>query len=186
MKSEFRKISRVPGLGGGTKWYLSEDCLLAAKRIMYAVEYRRFYLRDLESIAVWPNKLWPVRIIVPAVLLAAIGGLIWALSNQTIAEIFFGLALAWVAIEFAAGPTARSRIRSTGATVDLPIVKRTRRARKVLEKIDEAVRAARNAAGQPLPSPVAAVEPSEISSRSAVDVPSTGSLLGDAAPTSGS
>ena len=60
MKSAFRKISRVGGLTGGTKWYLSEDCLLAAKRMMYAVEYRRFYLRDLESIVVWPTRTWSI------------------------------------------------------------------------------------------------------------------------------
>jgi hypothetical protein len=64
LKSAFRKISRVGSLTGGTKWYLSEDCLLAAKRTMYAVEYRRFYLRDVESIVVWPNRLWLLRMVI--------------------------------------------------------------------------------------------------------------------------
>ncbi len=68
MKSAFRKISRVGGLTGGTKWYLSEDCLLAAKRMMYAVEYRRFYLRDLESIVVWPTRTWLWRMALVVVL----------------------------------------------------------------------------------------------------------------------
>jgi len=40
--------------------------------------------------------------------------------------------LVWVAAELAIGPTAGSRIRTTGASVDLPLVARTRRARKVL------------------------------------------------------
>ena len=70
MQTAFRKISRVGSLTGGTKWYLSEDCLLAAKRVMYAVEYRRFYLRDLESIVVWPSRTWLLRPIIPGVLLA--------------------------------------------------------------------------------------------------------------------
>lgn len=47
------------------------------------------------------------------------------------------------------GPTARSRIRTTGATVELPLMKRTRRARKVLAKIDAPVRATRGVIEQP-------------------------------------
>src|SRR5260370_4415581 len=61
MGSAFRKISRVGSLIGGTKWYLSEDCLLAAKRMMYAVEYRRFFLPELGSIVVLPPPTWFLR-----------------------------------------------------------------------------------------------------------------------------
>ena len=143
MKSAFRKISRVGSLTGGTKWYLSDDCLLAAKRTMYAVEYRRFYLRDLEYIVVWPSRLWLWRLIVPAVLIAALGVSLWQWVNSTAGAIFCGVALAWVGLELALGPTAGSRIRTTGASIDLPLVKRTRRARKVLAKVDAAVRATR-------------------------------------------
>ncbi|MGA7564661.1 MAG: stage II sporulation protein M [Terriglobales bacterium] len=42
MNSTFRKISGVRSLTGGTKWYLSHDCLLAAKRTMYAVTEAAF------------------------------------------------------------------------------------------------------------------------------------------------
>jgi hypothetical protein len=143
LKSAFRKISRVGSLTGGTKWYLSEDCLLAAKRMMYAVEYRRFYLRDLEYIVVWPSRLWLWRLIVPAVLIAALGVSLWQWVNSTAGAIFCGVALAWVGLELALGPTAGSRIRTTGASIDLPLVKRTRRARKVLAKVDAAVLATR-------------------------------------------
>ena len=144
MKSAFRKISRVGTLTGGTKWYLSEDCLLAAKRVMYTVEYRRFYLRDLEDIMVWPSRLWLWRLLIPASLLAAVGAAAWQWMDSSIAGAIFGsLALLWVALELALGPTALSRIRTTGASVDLALVKRTRRARKVLGKIDAAVRATR-------------------------------------------
>jgi hypothetical protein len=143
LRSAFRKISRVPGLTGGTKWYLSEDCLLAAKRMMYAVEYRRFYLSDLEHIVVWRSRLWLWRLIIPAALLAAVGGALWQRVNSTAGAIFGGMALAWLAFELALGPTAGSRIRTTGASVELPLVKRTRRARKVLAKIDAAIHATR-------------------------------------------
>ncbi|HYL12427.1 MAG TPA: hypothetical protein VEV41_05305 [Terriglobales bacterium] len=149
MGSAFRKISRVGSLTGGTKWYLSEDCLLAAKRMMYTVEYRRFYLRDLEYIMVWPSRLWLRRLIIPAVLLAAFGASLWQWVNSTAGAIFGSVALAWVALELALGPTAGSRIRTTGASVDLPLVTRTRRARKVLAKIDAAVRATRGVIEQP-------------------------------------
>jgi hypothetical protein len=149
LNSAFRKISRVGSLTGGTKWYLSEDCLLAAKRTMYAVEYRRFYLRDLEHITVWPSRSWLWRLIIPAVLLAAVGVSLWQWVNSTAGAIFVGLALAWVALELALGPSAKARIRTTGATVELPLVKRARRARKVLAEIDAAVRATRDVTEQP-------------------------------------
>jgi hypothetical protein len=139
----FRKISRVGSLTGATNWYLSEDCLLAAKRVMYMVEYRRFYLRDLESIVVWPSRTWLLRPIIPGALLAALGLSLSHWMNFTAGAIAGGAGLAWVALELGLGPTARSRICTTGASVDLPLVKRTRRARKVLDKIDAAVRAAR-------------------------------------------
>jgi len=149
LKSAFRKISRVGSLTGGTKWYLSEDCLLAAKRMMYAVEYRRFYLRDLEHVMVWRSGLWLWRLLIPAVLLVALGSSFWLWVNSTAGELFTGVGVAWVVWELALGPTARSRIRITGATIDLPLVKRTRRAKKVLAKIDAAVRSTRSVNEQP-------------------------------------
>ena len=149
MSSAFRKISRVGSLIGGTKWYLSEDCLLAAKRTMYAVEYRRFYLHDLEYIMVWSSSLWLWRVIIPAVLLAALGVSCWQWVNSTAGAIFCSLAVAWVGLELALGPKASSRIRTTGATIELALVKRTRRAEKVLAKIDAAVGALRSVIEQP-------------------------------------
>src|SRR5258708_38371790 len=118
---------------------------------MYAVEYRRFYLRDLEYIMVWPSRLWLWRLIIPAVLLAALGVSLWQWVNSTAGAIFSSVALAWAGLELALGPTARSSIRTTGATIDLPLVKRTRRARKVLAKIDAAARATRGAVEQTAP-----------------------------------
>jgi hypothetical protein len=182
LKRAFRKISRVGSLAGGTKWYLSEDCLLAAKRMMYTVEYRRFYLHDLESVVVWPNQLWLLRVTIPAVLLAAIGASLWAWANATAGAIFGGLGIAWVALELVCGPTSRTRIRTTGATVDLSLVKRTRRARKVLAKIDEAVRAARGVVGQPATSASSSV-PAWHSSRTSAETGSTNPLIADATQT---
>ena len=126
-------------------WYLNDDCLLAAKRMMYAVEYRRFYLRDLESIVVWPSRSWLFRMIIPTVVFAALGASLWVWVDSTAAEICFGVGLAWVVLELALGPTASSRVRTTGVSVDLPLVMRTRRAGKVLAAIDAAVRAYREA-----------------------------------------
>jgi hypothetical protein len=143
LRSAFRKISRVGNLSGGTKWYLNDDCLLAAKRTMYTVEYRRFYLRDLESIVVWPSRIWLLRPAIPFVLFLAFGALFWQLVDLTTGAIVGSIGLLWAVIELALGPTAEARIRTTGAVVDLPVVKRTRRARRLLATIDEAVRAAR-------------------------------------------
>ena len=143
MAGAFKKISRVGRVSGGVKWYLSDDCLLAAKRVMYVVEYRRFYLRDLESIVVWPSRVWLLRPIIPGVLLALLA---WALlhwANVTAAAICSGIGLVWVVLELAFGPTAQARVQTTGAIVALPLVKRKRSAQRVLAKIDAAVRAAR-------------------------------------------
>jgi hypothetical protein len=83
LPTSFRKISRIGILTGATVWYLSDDCLLAAKRVMYAVEYRRFYLRDLESIVVWRSRTWLLRPAIPGVLLLALGAMLWQFVNFT-------------------------------------------------------------------------------------------------------
>jgi hypothetical protein len=185
LKNKFRTISRVGSLAGGTKWYLSEDCLLAAKRVMYVVEYRRFYLRDLESIVVWPSGLWLWRLVIPGALFAAFGTLFWLRVNSTVGAILGGVGLAWVALELALGPTAASRIRTTGATVDLPLVARTRRARKVLERIDRAVHAARDVVEQ-APLPAAERRPAEPSVETGSGATPTGASIADATQTNGS
>jgi hypothetical protein len=173
LSSTFRKISRVGSLIGGTRWYLSDDCLLAAKRSMYVVEYRRFYLRDLESIVVWPNRSWPLRPIIPGVVLGALGASLWVWANSTSGMIFTSLALAWVLLELALGPTAKSRITATGGTIDLRVAKRTRRARKVLAKIDAAVRAARAAEQPAVSAIVTEATASSIQSRSEAPLTAT-------------
>ena len=59
---------------------------------MYSVEYRRFYLHDLQCILVWPSRSWWSRLIIPAVLLAALGGSLWLWVDSTTGEIFVGIA----------------------------------------------------------------------------------------------
>lgn len=179
MPGPFRKLSRIGSLSGGTRWYLSEDCLLAAKRVMYSVEYRRFYLRDLEYIVVSPKRLWLLRPIIPAVLFVALGALLWRTVDFTTGAIVGSLGLVWAGLELVLGPTANSRIRTTGSTVDLPMVKRTRRARKVLAKVDAAVRAARGdivaATSAPPPAPQPAA-PATTEPTTASETPPTGDL----------
>ena len=170
---------------GGTRWYLSKDCLLAAKRTMYTVEYRRFYLRDLECIVVWPRRRWWLRLIVPGVLLAALGASLWQWLDSTSGEIFTGIALAWVVLELALGPTAGSQVRATGVSVDLPLVKRIRRAREVIKAIDVAVRASREVTIQssvPIPSLQAAA----VSVQPNPEVASVAPSIADASQTNGS
>jgi hypothetical protein len=185
LQSAFRKISRVGSLTGGTKWYLSEDCLLAAKRMMYSVEYRRFYLRDLESIVVWPSRLWLCRLIIPGALFAAFGIGFWQWVNRTAGAILGGVGLACVLLELALGPTAESRIRTTGASVDLPLVARTRRARKALAKIDAAIRAERGAAEQTI-APGTSAQPPEPSAQTHSETPSGTVPIADATQPNGS
>lgn len=186
MRSAFRKISRVGSLTGGTKWYLSEDCLLAAKRVMYAVEYRRFYLRDLESIVIWPNRMWLLRPIIPGVLLGALGAVLWYSVDFTTGAIFGGAGLAWASLELALGPTANARIRTTGATVDLPLVKRARRARRVLAKIDAAVRTDRGGLVDQPTAPITEPQRTEPSRQTGPEAASATAPVGDLTSTNGS
>jgi len=185
LKSAFRKISRVGSLTGGTKWYLSEDCLLAAKRMMYAVEYRRFYLRDMESIVVWPTRAWLWRLVLAVVLFGALSIAFWQWVDSTTGAILGGVGLAWVLAELALGPTAGCRIRTTGASVDLPLVARARRAGKVLAKIDAAIRAARGGAEQPT-APVSSAQPAELAVQTTSEAPSGAVSVADATQTNGS
>jgi hypothetical protein len=179
VRSPFRKISRIGSLIGATSWYLSEDCLLAAKRVMYAVEYRRFYLRDLESIVVWPNRMWLLRPMIPAVLLGGLGALLWHEVNFTAGAIAGGAGFAWAALELLLGPTANSQIRTTGATVDLPLAKRARRARKILAKIDAAVRAARGGTIEPPAAPLDGLQQATPSVPSSPEATSAAAPIGD-------
>jgi hypothetical protein len=184
LRSGFRKISRVASLSGGTRWYLSEDCLLAAKRMMYAVEYRRFYLRDLECVIVWPSRLWLLRLIIPGITFGGLGAFFWQRVNSTAGEIFAGIGVAWVLLELALGPTARSQIRTTGTSVDLPLVMRTRRATKVLAAIDAAVGASREVAMQPTDR-MPGLQPAEASLRANPEPVSAASSIADASQTNG-
>ncbi len=180
MRGAFGKISRVGSLSGATKWYLSEDCLFAAKRVMYTVEYRRFYLLDLESILVWPKRLWLLRLLIPGVLLGgAVAAAFWHWVNFTTGAIFGGTGLAWAALELALGPTAETRIRTTGATVDLPLVKRARRARQVLAKIDAAVRSARGGVIEPTTAPVPSPQPEVSPTQTSSEVASAAASIED-------
>lgn len=164
---------------GGTKWYLSEDCLLAAKRVLYAVEYRRFYLRDLESIVVWPSRTWLLRPIIPGVLFVALGAALWHWLDFAAGAIAGGTGLAWAALELALGPTTWSRIRTTGACVDLPIVKRTRRANKVLAEIDAAVRATRGGVMEQPTAPVSGPQPAAASTQANSESVPAAAPIGD-------
>jgi hypothetical protein len=183
LKSAFRKISRVGSLTGGTKWYLSEDCLLAARRMMYAVDYRRFYLRDLESIVVWRTRVWLWRMVLVLVLFGAIGIMFWQRVDSTTGAIIGGVGLAWVLAELVLGPTAAARLRTTGASVDLRLVARTRRARKVLGKIDAAIRATRV---EQATAPVTSAQPTEPLVQTSSEAPSGTAAIADATQTNGS
>ena len=143
--------------------------------MLYTVEYSRFYLRDLESIVVWRSRLWIWRLMIPSALFLAFGICLRLWVNATAGAIFIFIGLAWAMLELALGPTARSRIRATGAIVDLPLVKRSYRARKALAAIDAAVRASRDVTMQP------AVVSTQTNSEAASAVPS----IADATQTNG-
>lgn len=172
----FRKISRVRSFLGTTRWYLSEDCLLASKG-NYMLEYRRFYLRDIESIVVWPSRLWLFRMIIPGLAFGILGAMFWYWVDHTTGAIFTGLGLLWVVWELTLGPTAKSRIRTTGASVDMALVARTRRAHKVLAKIDAAMHTAR--AGLTVTGSLDGPQPAKPSSQTSAESTPAPAPIGD-------
>jgi hypothetical protein len=92
--------------------------------------------------------------------------------------------LAWVVLELALGPTAGSRVRATGVSVDLPLVMRTRRAAKVLEKIDAAVRASRDVTMQAaFPNPN--LQPAGVSVQMSSEATSASPSIADPSQTNG-
>jgi hypothetical protein len=181
LRSAFHKISRVGSLTGATNWYLSDDCLLAAKRVMYVAEYRRFYLRDLESIVVWPDRRWLLRPIIPGVLFIALGASLWHWVNLASGAVAAGAGIVWAALELVLGPTAESRIRAGGASVYLPLVKRTRRARKILAKIDAALQAARGGLLEQPSTSVGGPQPARFSRQTSAESTPAAASTGDLA-----
>jgi hypothetical protein len=103
--------------------------------------------------------------------------------NSTSGEIFAGIGLAWVVLELALGPTASSRIRATGVSVDLPLAKRTRRAHKVLAAIDAAVRASRVATTPAVSMP--SLPSAGVSVQTNSEAASAASSIADASQTNG-
>jgi len=151
---------------------------------MYVVEYRRFYLRDLESIVIWPSRSWWFRVIIPGILFAALGVSLWHWANAIAGGIFIGAGVAWVLLELALGPTAGSRVCTTGASIDLPVVRRTRRADKILAQIDAAVRAARDNTMQTA-APLTSAQPIGVSARTNSELPSATPSVADTSQTIG-
>lgn len=152
--------------------------------MMYVVEYRRFYLRDLESIVVWRSRSWRFRMIIPGVLFAVLGACFWHWVNSISGAIFAGIGLIWVVLELALGPTAGARVRATGVSIDLPLVNRTRRAGKVLKAIDAAVRASRDVTMQaPFPNPN--LQPAGVSVQMSSEATSASPSIADPSQTNG-
>jgi hypothetical protein len=151
---------------------------------MYAVEYRRFYLRDLECIVVWPSRSWRFRLIIPGMLFALLGASLWQWVNSTSGAISIGIGLGWILLELALGPTAGSRVHATGVSVDLPLVNRTRRAPKVLKAIDAAVRASREFTIQPGVA-IPRAQPAAVSTQTNPETASATPSIADASETNG-
>jgi hypothetical protein len=119
------------------------------------------------------------------VLFGALGVAFWQWVDSTSGAIFCGVGLAWVLAELALGPTAAARVRTTGVSVDLPLVARTRWARKVLGKIDAAIRVTRGGSEQPT-APVASAQPAEPIVQTNSAAPSGTVSIADATQTNGS
>lgn len=119
------------------------------------------------------------------VLFGALGIAFWQWVDSTTGAIIGGVGLAGLLAELALGPTAAARIRTTGASVDLPLVARTRRGRKVLGKIDAAIRAARGGVEQAT-APVTSTQPAEPVVQMSSEAPSGTVAIADATQTNGS
>jgi hypothetical protein len=139
---------RLPGIGRGAfqtaRLYLAADHLLQVSSSGFTETYRRFYLRDVQSITlrksmhgkVW-NGLWLV--------IAFLLGLI-AQEGAGPAEFVWwsvaGIFVLLLVLNIARGPTCVCQIRTAVQTRPLPSLNRLRRASRLLAQLKPLIEAA--------------------------------------------
>ena len=109
-----RFLGHVVRLTHSWRWYLAEDHLLLADRGFYTVTYTRFYLDELQTLAVWPTRGRRTRCLLLGLLSAVLAILFWVTGLHRVIFLLAALALAVAALEWIRGPLAQAEIRTPG------------------------------------------------------------------------
>lgn len=135
---------RLPGIGytyiSRCSLWLGKDHLLAAETTFFTETYRRFYFHDLQAVVIQENRArrdWTIILGVIAGLVAALFGLIllasglnpaaWTLFALLEAPLLLGLLFNGLR-----GPTCRCRLQTAVQAVELPSLRRLRKAERVI------------------------------------------------------
>jgi hypothetical protein len=117
--------------------YAGPDHLLSIFNAAYSEDYRRFYYRDIQAIAICETKdraKWGAiygGIVVILLLIAFLAGGAWAIFLMLLAAVFLIVFLRnWLK-----GPTCACRVFTAASQTDLPSLGRLRNALKALEII---------------------------------------------------
>ena len=135
----YRRLpGRRRGITGGSSLWMGSDHILLVRSSWFREEYKRFYLRDIQSIVVARCPRFNVS------LLGLIVALIWLFPGvgmviaPTSASVAWGLggvavAAAWVGISL--GASCRTRLYTAVSHDDLPSLYRTWSARRFLNRL---------------------------------------------------
>jgi hypothetical protein len=147
MAQDREKYRKLPGrrrgfLMGSSVW-MGSDHLLLVKSARFREEYKRFYLRDIQSIVVAETARFHLST------RSAFIGLIWStlFIIAVTADVFTRFHLAWVVgflgvvliaawIYISAASSCRCRLLTAVSSEDLPSVYRSWTARKFLEQVE--------------------------------------------------
>lgn len=160
--------SRLPGrrrgiLRGASVW-LGSDHLLAVRSTRFRENYKRFYFRDIQAIAVAraPRHHLSVRAIAIALVLFWTWALVrsfWPMADQVFFTTLGLLALIW--LQVSTRYSCRCRIYTAVSQEELPSIYRTWTARRFLAKVEPLIAAAQPPAdpNQAVPAPDPAPAP---------------------------
>jgi hypothetical protein len=142
-----RDYKRLPGAGytliSRCSLWLGRDHLLAAETTFFTETYRRFYFHDLQAVVIQESRArrdWTLILGLISGLITALFGLILLVSSlDTAGWIIFAILefplLAGLLVNALRGPTCKCRLQTAVQTVELPSLRRLRKAERVMDTL---------------------------------------------------
>lgn len=130
--ARFQRAACAHGLFRVRTWYWASDHLLLAERHGFAMQYRRFFFSDIQSVFVWETRGRWIRV---AVQIAVFALLIWlgAAFSAPRAQLIFFLGLVAVLVaEARLGPCAGAELHTINQRERGPLSNRLRSSRRLL------------------------------------------------------
>jgi hypothetical protein len=142
-----REYRRLPGTGftliSRCSLWLGKDHLLAAETTFYTETYRRFYFHDLQAVVIQEGRArrdWTLILGLITGLIGALFGLILLVSRaDTAGWIIFAVLevplLTGLLVNGLRGPTCKCRLQTAVQAVELPSLRRLRKAERVIDTL---------------------------------------------------